>query len=124
FGRGEVLFERFWIQLIRMLGRDRLARSGQEAILTASPNRAIVQQPVRVSVELLDQALIDAAPPSITVELERSIIGETDRGLAPVEVVLAREAVAIRDRDGASSSTEQSVGVIYSSLWLPPEPGL
>ncbi|MFG0293160.1 MAG: VWA domain-containing protein [Phycisphaerales bacterium JB050] len=124
FGRGEVLFERFWIQLIRMLGRDRLARSGQEAILTASPNRAIVQQPVRVSVELLDQALIDTAPPSITVEVERSIIGETDRGLAPLELVLAREAVAVREEDENAQSTNQSAGVTYSSLWLPPEPGL
>lgn len=124
FGRGEVLFERFWIQLIRMLGRDRLARSGQEAILTASPNRAIVQQPVRVSVELLDQALIDAAPPSITVEIERSTIGEADRGLAPIEIILAREAVAVREDSGTSTGSDLSAGVLYSSLWLPPEPGL
>jgi hypothetical protein len=121
FGRGEVLFERFWIQLIRMLGRDRLARSGQEAILTASPTRAIVQQPVRVSVELLDQSLIDGAPPNITVELERSMVGESGRSVAPVELTLAREAVAVRSDDAEASGAG---GVIYSSLWLPSEPGL
>lgn len=121
FGRGEVLFERFWIQLIRMLGRDRLARSGQEAILTATPSRAIVQQPVRVSIELLDQSLIDAAPPSMTVELERAVIGEDGAGLAPVELILSREAVAVREDDeGADPS---SAGVVYSTLWLPTDAG-
>ncbi|MCR9215799.1 MAG: hypothetical protein NXI14_01220 [bacterium] len=121
FGRGEVLFERFWIQLIRMLGRDRLARSGQEAILTATPSRAVVQQPVRVSIELLDQSLIDAAPPSMTVELERLAIGRSDAGLAPVELTLSREAIAVReDQEGTDPA---SAGVVYSTLWLPADAG-
>ena len=118
FGRGEVLFERFWIQLIRMLGRDRLARSGQEAILSATPNRAIVQQPVRVSIELLDQSLIDAAPPSMSVELERSTVGQDAAGVAPVELTLSREATAVREGDETAAA-----GVVYSTLWLPTDAG-
>jgi len=122
YGRGEVLFERFWIQLIRMLGRDRLARSGQEAILTASPTRAVVQQPVRIAIELLDQSLIDGAPPTLNVEIERSSIGQSGIGFTPTELTLARESVrVVSDADGDRSD---SSGILYSSLWLPSEPGL
>lgn len=123
YGRGEVLFERFWIQLIRMLGRDRLARSGQEAILTAAPNRATVQQPVRVAIELLDQSLVDAAPPTLTVQIERRSVGETRAALAPVEMSLSREATARRTADGRTEA-DPGAGVIYSSLWLPSDPGV
>lgn len=121
YGRGEVLFERFWIQLIRMLGRDRLARSGQEAILTAAPSRAFVQQPVRIAVELLDQSLIDAAPPTLTVQIERLSTGEARAALAPVELNLSRETVAgTTTADGGAFGA----GVMYSSLWLPSDAGM
>jgi len=120
YGRGEVLFERLWIQLIRMLGRDRLARSGQEAILTAAPTRATVQQPVRIAVELLDQSLIDAAPPTISVEVERTAIGTGQTRFAPVELTLSRESTGAAPADPDRPDTS---GVLYSSIWLPAEPG-
>ncbi len=120
YGRGEVLFERLWIQLIRMLGRDRLARSGQEAILTASPTRATVQQPVRIAVELLDQSLIDAAPPTINIEVERAGAGSDQARFAPVELTLSRESTGAVSADPDQSNTS---GVLYSSIWLPAEPG-
>ncbi|MBC7834492.1 MAG: hypothetical protein H7Y88_05250 [Phycisphaerales bacterium] len=59
FGRGERLPERFWLQMVRMLGRESLTRAGKAARLVLSPQRAQVDQPVQVLVELLDQRLID-----------------------------------------------------------------
>ncbi len=61
FGRGEALQEQFWIPLVRLPGRDSLARSGQPAVLDVSPSQALVDQPVRFTVRVLDQRLADAA---------------------------------------------------------------
>ncbi len=61
FGRGEALQEQFWIPLVRLPGRDSLARSGQPAVLDVTPSQALVDQPVRFTVRVLDQRLADAA---------------------------------------------------------------
>ncbi len=67
FGRGEALQERFWIPLVRLPGRDSLGRSGQAAMLEAQPTQALVDQPVRISLRLLDQRLIDVSGESVRV---------------------------------------------------------
>jgi hypothetical protein len=110
YGRGEVLPERFWLQMIRLLGREGLSRSGQQAVLEVTPRRADVDQPVRVSVELLDQLVAQSAPPSISVRLTRRAQAGDPEGepLTSVELVLRPE------RDG---------GTTYAGIWLPPEPG-
>lgn len=106
---GEVLFERFWLQIMRMLGRESLARSGRRAILDAAPRRAVVEQPVRVSVELIDQSLLDLALPSIVVSLERRPdIGEATQD-DDIEMTLRPERGDPRR---------------YSAIWRPAQPGL
>lgn len=88
YGRGETLFERFWLPLIRLQGRESLSRSGQPAILEATPRRALVDQPVRVAIKLLDQALLDARPAALTVRIQST--GRLDDELtAPVDLTLA-----------------------------------
>lgn len=109
YGRGEKLYERFWLQLIRMLGRESLARSGALAILEADPSRAVVDQPVRVVMELLDQSLVDMGLPTITVELERAP-GPGESGPArPIEMVL-------RPDEGGRQA--------FAAVWLPSQPGV
>jgi len=109
YGRGEKLYERFWLQLIRMLGRESLSRSGALAILEADPSRAVVDQPVRVVMELLDQSLVDLGLPTITVELERAA-GPGESGPArPIEMVLRPDEAGRR---------------AYAAVWLPSQPGV
>jgi hypothetical protein len=69
YGRGEDLPEKFWLPLVRLLGRDSLARSGAAARLSVTPARAPVEAPVRIIVDLIDQRLIDQAPPTVTVRV-------------------------------------------------------
>ncbi len=110
YARGEVLPERFWLQMIRLLGRESLARAGHPAIIELSPRRAEVDQPVRVSIELIDQALIDQRPPSLAVRLtRRPQPGEPEGPALSVEVVL---------------KPERDDGRAFSAIWLPPEPGV
>lgn len=106
YGRGEQLYERFWLQLIRLLGRDSVARAGKSARITVEPRRAVVDQPVRVAVELLDQSLAELGLPSIDVRLTRDDV--EDVADAPVELSLRP--------DGADRR-------VYSTTWLPTEAG-
>lgn len=109
YGRGEALPERFWIPLIRLLGRQSLARSGLAATLEATPTTAQVDQPIRLTVRLLDQSLVDARAGTIRVRLDRI----DDIGADGIDLELAR------DRAGADSASV----VTYGTTWRVPVPG-
>lgn len=108
YGRGELLPERFWLQLVRMLGRESLARSQRDAALEVAPRRATVEQPVRISVELLDQSLIDAGFGSIALRIAR----EDAQGDSETELVL-------RPEEGAGRASQR-----FSAIWTPGESGV
>lgn len=115
YARGEAMPERFWVQMLRFIGRESLSRAGRSATLAVSPRSAIVEQPVRVSVELLDQALIDAGLASVAVRLERRPEpNETDPS-APIEIVLRAE-------DAVSTSAGPRARR-FAATWLPSEAG-
>jgi len=57
FGRGELLPEQFWLQILRLLGRERLAGADAAVVLDVQPRRVEPGKPVRVSLRLLDEAL-------------------------------------------------------------------
>ncbi|TVQ33374.1 MAG: hypothetical protein EA376_02435 [Phycisphaeraceae bacterium] len=111
YGRGEVYFERFWLQLVRLLGRESLARTGRDAALTIEPRRAVVEPTgagVRIAIELLDQSLVEIGLSSIMVRLERRRLPGEAEDPAPVELTLRPE-----DRAGR----------LFSGTWIPTEPG-
>jgi hypothetical protein len=130
YGRGELYPERFWIQLVRLLGRESVARSGRPAMLEATPDRALVEQPVRIQVTLLDQSLADSAPPSLRVRISRE--GQIDAKLPPptpptttptatpgagqsIELTLSPEAGDSGPRKGAAR--------VFAATWIPTESG-
>jgi len=76
YGRGEDLTEQFWVQIIRMLGRETLAGASQRVALSVAPRRAEAGQPVRIEVRLLDEQLIDAGRTAMNAVIE-TLDGET-----------------------------------------------
>lgn len=116
YARGEALPERFWVQMLRFIGRESLARSGRSAALAVSPRAAVVEQPVRVSVELLDQSLIDAGLASVAVRLERRAEPGEELPASPVEVVL-------RPEDARFTSVGPRARR-FAATWLPSEAGV
>lgn len=77
YGRGEDLPERFWLQMVRLLGRESVGRSGKPAIISATPSRAEVGRAVRVRAEILDQAIAEGAGSGLQVRVTRvSDLGE------------------------------------------------
>lgn len=69
YAHGETLTQQFWIQMIRMLGRDRLAMSGQPVSLSVEPRRVEVGQSVVIEVRLFDAELAERPPSELLVEI-------------------------------------------------------
>lgn len=107
FGRGETLPERFWLPLIRLLARESLVRGGAQALLEAAPERVGVQQPVQVSLRLLDQALMVARPASLTLRAKPN-----DPQASEQTITLAPQA-----------STGDEPSGLYSASWTFADPG-
>ncbi len=112
YGRGEPLFERFYLPLVRMQARGRLARTGAEAALSVSPRPALVERPARVEVRLLDQSLVDRRLPAIRAQVRP--MNEGDRSGVAQSLTLGVEDT------GARRALSQG----YAASWLPTEPGL
>lgn len=70
FGRGEMLPEQFWLQMLRMLGRESLTSSADAATLEVHPRRLEVAQPMRIELELLDAQVVQAGLESVGAVLE------------------------------------------------------
>jgi uncharacterized membrane protein len=70
YARGELLPEQFWIQMIRLLGRESLDASGDRAALAVSPRRLEVGQPLRVDLRLLDAQLAEGKRGGVRAVLE------------------------------------------------------
>ncbi|MCC6659405.1 MAG: hypothetical protein IT437_00830 [Phycisphaerales bacterium] len=115
YARGEALPERFWLPLIRLQGRQRLARSSRAAILEASPRRAEVGQTVRVWLEMVDQALVDSAGRAEGLGVRATRV-DADPGQpeAPTTLRLLPE-----HGDGGADAPSR----LFSTLWLPPQAG-
>jgi len=108
FGQGDSLYERFWVPLIRMLGRESLARTGASALLTVSARQVVVENPVRIAVELIDQSLLDRELRTIDVRVEHQ--GEPTDSSADSQVLTLRR----------SSPNSR----VYEGNWTPPDPGI
>jgi hypothetical protein len=121
YGRGEFYPERFWLQMLRMLGRESLSRAGKAATVEVLPRRAEVDQPMRVAVTLLDQSLVDAAPASLRVRLIRE--GDVGPGAKkgepgpPIELILLPEGTGAASRSGRAASRK------FAATWVATESG-
>jgi hypothetical protein len=105
YGRGERLPDRFWVQIIRRLGRESLAGSQDAATLEVSPRRLTTTQVMLVDLELLDARLFDDSRDSITA------VVETTAGRPVAELELRRTDPRLESgRDRAVS---------FAATWRP-----
>lgn len=72
YGRGETMTERFWIPLVRMLARGRVAAALGPGVLTVTPERPEPGTPVLIELEVFDQALIDRVPERVAARVVRA----------------------------------------------------
>ena len=109
--RGEVLTERFWIPMVRLLARESLGRAGLPATIVAAPEQVQVGRPVRLAVRLLDQSLIERRPATLRVRLSRQAEAGVVSGRS-VEVTLSPE-----------NGEQSEAAVSYAASWVASEPG-
>jgi hypothetical protein len=117
FGRGEALYERFWLPIIRLLARESLASSGQPAILEVAPDRPLVDAPVRVSLRLIDESLAGRLPQQLTVRVRPEGATST-ANLAQDPTLDTGTTLTLlpeQSRDGRPSG--------YATTWTPPDAG-
>jgi len=113
YARGEQLPERFWIPLVRMLARERLALADKPAALSVAPQQPSTQQPVQINVQLLDQSILQTRPEGIRVRVTPE---DQRRGEQPAELTL-------RASPGGDASGTSNANNTFNGQWLPLEPG-
>lgn len=113
YARGEELPERFWLPLMRLQGRESLSRAGRSATLEVSPRRAVVDQPIRIAVTILDQSLAELQLPAIRVAVQRADVSGAELDPQPILLRLTPEDA------GATRTVTQT----YSTTWLTSEAG-
>jgi hypothetical protein len=116
YGRGERLPEQFWVQMIRMLGRESLSTGDAQAVLEAAPRRVEVGQPVRLTLRLLDEQYVDPTRDTI-----RAVI-EDPEGETVAEIDLERQASA--DARYAATIIADQPGSLTIRVDDPAEPNL
>ena len=68
YGRGEQIPEQFWVQLLRLLGRE--AAEGDTALrMSVEPDRTEMNRPVRISVDLFASTAVADPPETIRVDV-------------------------------------------------------
>ena len=80
YGRGETLQERFWIPLLRLLGRDAIASGGSEIRLRAAPASLALGDRATIELEIEDARALDFDLASVAVSIEQdgARVGEID----------------------------------------------
>jgi len=119
YGRGETLPERFWIPLVRLAARESLGRSGRSAVIELSPSTATAGLPVRITLRLLDQSLVDAASTTLRIRItRRPAPGEPASQIPPLELTLLRQS----ERPADAFQDAASIGT-FAATFTPTDPG-
>ncbi len=101
YGRGEVYFERFWVSLVRMLGRGAATRGDEAVRLTVSNRRVPAEGSVVVELTVEDQTLLARELTSVRVEVRESEEEKENAVEGPNE---SDEANGFNESNGADGS--------------------
>lgn len=116
YGRGEVLPERFWLPLIRALGRGTVERRAAPAAITLTPASPAPGEPAQITLRLFDQAAIDTLPEQIRIKVESS--NPSDE---PVNITLrgsgdTRTGTWVADDPGSYTLTPSGLDIALAGI--------
>lgn len=118
YGRGDLFFDQFFIQLVRMLGKSRLQGLGEQARLEVSRRRAQLGDTLVVELELTDPALIERRPASVRVTIHDAADPE-----GPASDALELRPEAAGEADGEGALAGGAARLVYRALWRADTPG-
>lgn len=119
YARGELYHERFWIQLIRLMGRNRLDVAGRRAALIVEPQRVGVDEAAMVRLRLFDSTLIHEEQRRVTVSIMRQ---DETGSRAAGELTLLRQRQS-GSADGSTGSESWSGLAEFTAIWRPSRAG-
>lgn len=121
YGRGELYFDQFWVQLVRLLGRGRLEAGalGERARLVVSERQVDVDEPVVVELVVDDPALVERTPGSVGVTVV-STPGSAAASTQAAEVALDRmELRPVGSGDMPAEGGTPGGRRVYRAVWRP-----
>ena len=116
YGRGEDLPERFYLPLIRSLGRGTVDRRAAPASLTISPTNPTPGKPAQITLRLFDQARIDTMPNEITVEIKSESSQDEPTTITLRGSADTRVANWIPDHPGVFTASMPGVDLEFSQI--------
>ena len=110
YAKGDVFYQPFWTQLVRLLGRERLSQSGQSTRLSTAHRRLLLKQNTVIKLTTRDALLLEQNRQSIRVLVESirdgQVVDQVD--LLPQQV----------------TNPDQSAGEkVYQVIWQPRHTG-
>lgn len=111
YARGDVYFEQFWLQLVRMLARSGLDQQ-QRATFSVSAKRVDVDQAVVLELRSSDELLTQRRLPRISVAVQREAEDGSLQQMEQVELLLQN-----------TGDDDEDKSVTYRTLWRPGSAG-
>ncbi len=117
YGKGDLYFEQFWMQMLRLMARGRLqsgSEAGERARFTVSSRRAAAGDTLVVELQIRDQTLLEKLPTSVDV------------AVTPVADSAAPGSATQRVDEAAAQSlslTATDTPGLYRATWSPRVPG-
>jgi len=119
YGRGDLYFQQFWIQLIRLLGRHRIQEDTQRAQLSVSHHHIELDQTVVVRLNVRDSMLLERRLPRIATV----VTAPTDaQDPMPLNVLERIDLLPDSDQGDSSEANSDSYRV-YKAVWQPRHAG-
>ena len=118
YGRGDLYFQRFWVELIRMLGRHRVRDDSRRVRLDSSHHRVEVNQAVVIEAHVRDAMLLERDLPQMTVSVtnnSNSINGNVAKAQERLELLPVTTP--------HHEVTHQDKTRTYRAIWRPSVPG-
>ncbi len=122
FGRGDVYYQQFWIQLVRMLGRHRVHGSPPDLQLTTSHSRVELGQPVVIELSVGDAMVLQRQLPRIPLAATQP---ENTQGqpawklLEQIDLIRTQPPTPPSADSGGSQQSQQ----LYRAIWKPQHTG-
>lgn len=111
FGRGEIYFQQFWVQLARMIARQRLQQRDDAIYLELSNRRVQLDQTITLTLHVRDALLLQRNLSRITVAVTRAAPGVDPAGRVLDRIDLVPSGDTTTDEDG------RTVGRQYTATW-------
>lgn len=122
YAKGDLYYQPFWTQLVRLLGRGRINQTDQSTTLTTAHHRLLLKQNTVVKLTTRDALLLDQNRPSIRVLVESMRDGKV---VDQIDLLKQNTASVGTSKPGGTSggTSGETSGGVYQTIWQPRHTG-